>query len=116
MSNVFEPTEEQAALWDAFVASRPDNVRAVAEKFKPWKLYRMGDTGHRVTIYSFGEQVDGGVTLTVADDEVVGTLMNQEEIEGNIDAIRVTIRPDLFRMDENGKAVRKDGRPISDSE
>jgi len=65
MANVFEPTEEQQKNWAQWVAERPDNVRAVAERFLPWKLYRMRSTGHRVTVYSLGEHPDGTVTLTV---------------------------------------------------
>jgi hypothetical protein len=65
VANIFEPSEEEKADWDKWVASRPDAVRQVAKKFKPWKLYRMKSTGHRVTIYSLGEHEDGTVTLTV---------------------------------------------------
>ena len=65
MANVYEPTEEQKSQRAKWVAERPDAVRAVAERFQPWKLYRMRSTGHRVTVHSYGEGENGSVTLTV---------------------------------------------------
>lgn len=134
MARLFEPTNEEAAAWTAWVAVRPDNVRRVVERFEPWSLYRMKSTGHRVTIHSFDEHLDGRVTLKVdvtgqfnrilhdrrvfgidPDDlepcawpaDPVGALLSQEEVADNIDVLRTTIRPDLFVLDTNGKAVRK---------
>jgi hypothetical protein len=66
MARFTEPTAEQEAGWKEWVASRPEPVRKVAERFEPWSLYRMKSTGQRVTLYSFGEANDGSaVTLTV---------------------------------------------------
>ena len=65
MAQFTEPTSEQKTGWSHWVAERPENVRAVAERFDPWTLYRMKNTDQRVTLHSFGEQPDGGVTLTV---------------------------------------------------
>ena len=65
MAQFTEPTAEQKTAWSQWVDERPDNVRAVAERFDPWTLYHMKDTSQRVTLYSFGEQPDGSVTLTV---------------------------------------------------
>lgn len=63
MSNRYEPTQEQRDGWEAWVNERPPAVKAVAERFQPWKLYRLGSTGHRVYIYSIGEGDE--ITLTV---------------------------------------------------
>lgn len=67
MAESFEPTVEQRAGWDDWVAERPDNVRVVAERFNPWTLYRIKDTDQRVRTISFGEgrENNGKVTLTV---------------------------------------------------
>src|SRR5262245_52877430 len=66
MARIHEPTSEEEAGWKEWVASRPPAVRKVAERFDPWTLYRMKSTGHRVTLYSFGEGRDGcKVSLTV---------------------------------------------------
>lgn len=66
MARIVERSSEQEAGWQEWVASRPAGVRAVAERFDPWSLYRMKSTGQRVTIVSFGEPLDGcPVTLTV---------------------------------------------------
>ena len=125
MAHLYEPTDEMKAEWAEFVASRPDVVRKVAERFNPWTLYRIGKDGHRVTLYSFGEHEDGSVTLSVnvtgefncvmferrvfgikPEDLEECDLPDEGEIDDNIDALRVIMRPDLFSMDENGKAVR----------
>ena len=65
MAHYVEPTAEQEAGWAEWVASRPDNVRAVAERFNPWTLYRFKDSAQRCTLVSFGAHDDGSVTLTV---------------------------------------------------
>lgn len=137
MARIIEPTDEQVEGYRAWVASRPAHVRAVAERFEPWSLYRIKPSGHRVTVLSFGEQKDGSVTLTVnvraefnfvmferqvfgvkpddlepcdlpAQNELTGTLMSPEQVDENIDILRVMARPDLWVLDEaTGKAVRK---------
>lgn len=134
---IAEPTKKQEAGWKKWVASRPPNVRAVAERFEPWSLYRMKPTGQRVTIASFGEAEDGTVTLTVTvsgefnftlfdrqvfginpDDlepcdvpgpeELTGSLLNAQQVEDNIDNLRLMARPDLWSRDPTtGKAIRK---------
>jgi len=65
MAQFTEPTSKQRVDWNQWVVERPDNVREVAERFDPWTLYCMKDTNQRVTLYSFGEQAAGDVTLTV---------------------------------------------------
>lgn len=42
-----EPDDEQQELWRAWLAGRPANVRAVAERFDPWPMYRLAETGQR---------------------------------------------------------------------
>ena len=61
--NWYEPAEEQARKWDEWVKERPECVRVVAERFKPWKLYRLKESGHRVYLKSFSE--DGTMTVVV---------------------------------------------------
>jgi hypothetical protein len=117
MARFYDPTPEQQKGWDEWVASRPPNVRTVAEKFDPWSLFRM-DTGHRCTIASFAEDPDGKVTVTVnitgdhnltmfdrrvfgidpatlqpcdlptADEPVGSVLTEQGDIDAYIDAVR----------------------------
>lgn len=137
MARHIEPTAGQIREWKKWVAKRPPHVRAVAEKFDPWTLYRMRSTGHRVTLVSFGEAPDKTVTLTVAvlgrfnataferqvfgidpadltecdlpaPDEPVGAILTQEQVTGNMDEIRLLVRPDLFRRAPDGSAVRRD--------
>jgi len=136
VANIFEPSEEQKMEWAEFVATRPPNVRKIAGTISPWKLYRLKSTGHRVTIYSFDEHKDGTVTCSVVvsgeyntvlfarrvfgikpsdleecdiptNEQALGEVLSPEQVEGNIDMIRVLVRPDLFVLDEAGKAVRK---------
>ena len=40
-------------------------------------------------------------------DELTGTVLTGEEVDENIDALRVLVRPDLFVMGDDGKAKRK---------
>ena len=132
MARISEPTAEVEAAWKEWVAERPDAVRAVAERFDPWTLYRMKSTNQRVTLYSISE--DGTVSVDVSGaynfvfcertvfgidpndlepcevpspDENVGSILTGEQVEGNIDTLRVLIRPDLFVMDDDGTARRK---------
>lgn len=136
MARFKEPTLTQEREWKKWVASRPVGVRAVASRFEPWSLYRLKSTGHRVTVQSFGETEDGTVTLTVAvtgefnkvlheravfgidpndlepcnlplPGEPLGADLSQTEVEENLDALRVMIRPDLWMFDDAGNAQRK---------
>lgn len=117
MARIVEPTAKQLAGYRKWVKSRPPNVRAVAERFEPWSLYRFKDTDQRVTIVSFGEEQDGSVTLTVmvsaefnftmferqvfgvnpdnlepcelpAENEPTGALLSGEEVMANLPALR----------------------------
>jgi hypothetical protein len=96
----------------------------------------MKSTGHRVTLYSSGEAEDGKVTLTVvvsaefnmlaferrvfgidpddleacdlpAAEEPCGAVLSQDEVNDNLDVLRVLTRPDLFQMGNDGKTVRR---------
>lgn len=59
------PTPEELAAWNAWVESRPENVRDLARRLDPWTLYRLKSSGHRVTIYAIDEHNDEPVTLRV---------------------------------------------------
>lgn len=136
MANIKEPTQADRRAWKKWLKGRPSHVRAVAERFEPWKLYRMKSTGQRVTVYSFGEGEDKTVTLTVtitgefnlihfarnvfgidpndleecdlpAPGEPVGATMTPEQVAENIDEIRLATRPDLFERLPDGSIVRK---------
>lgn len=117
MANLIAPTPELLAEYEEWLLARPEAVRRVAEKFRPWILYRIKSSRHRVTIVSFDSHSDGSVTLKVnvtgqynavmfdrtvfgvdPDDleecelprpgEILGTVLTPEEVEMNIDAIR----------------------------
>jgi hypothetical protein len=131
MARFTQPTKQQERGWRKWVKSRPPVVRAMAERFEPWSLYRMKSTGQRVTMCSFSE--DGTLTVAVTGqfnhvmfdrqvfgvspddlepcdlpvDEMTGTVLTNDEVEANIDVMRVMVRPDLWTLDVNGKAVRK---------
>jgi hypothetical protein len=65
MANIFEPTEQQKSEWDEWVKSRPDRIREIAEKVFPWKLYKLKNGGHRVTVYSIDEPKDKNTIPTL---------------------------------------------------
>ncbi|SRR5712691_4425582 len=133
MAHFEEPTPQQETEYREWVAARPPAVRAVAERFEPWTLYRMKSTGQRVTICSFTEQKDGRVTLRVnvtgqfnahlfdslvfgidpddlepcdlpGEDEVLGAILSTEQVA---EKIRVGLRSDLFEMGSDGIASAK---------
>ncbi len=136
MARYTEPTVEQIHAWKTWVTERPAHIRTVIERFDPWTLYRMKSTGQRVTVQGFSGSENDKVTLTVAvtgqfnlvtheravfgispDDleecdlpeptEQLGSMLTSQQVEDNIDVMRVMVRPDLWYLDENGKAVRK---------
>ncbi len=61
----YEPTQEQLEDWRAWCDSRPASVAEVARRLPPWDLFLMA-SGHRCTVYSYGELKGGGVSLTVS--------------------------------------------------
>jgi hypothetical protein len=65
MADICTPTPEESDAWDQWVAELPGKTRVVAERFKPWKLYRLKPSGHRATLVSFGEATDGSVLIRV---------------------------------------------------
>lgn len=62
---LFEPTDEMLEEWEQWLESRPPQIVEVARRYPPWELFRM-DSGHRCTVYSYGEEEGGGVSLTVS--------------------------------------------------
>ena len=61
-----EPTAAQKAAWREWVASRPESIRVVAERYDPWTLYRLKTTNQRVFLEAFSEPgADGKVTCRV---------------------------------------------------
>lgn len=134
MARIEEPSHAQVKGWAKWVRSRPPAIRAVAEKFDPWSLYRMKSTGQRVRIYSFTEGEPVTLTVLVLAEfnlvlfetqvfgiapedlepcelpgatEPVGAVLQGDEVRHNIDALRVLVRPDLWAMGEDGKAKLK---------
>ena len=58
-------TPEQLAEWEEWLAGRPMMVRAIAERFPPWKTYLLKTTGQYAAIKHYDEHEDGSVTLTI---------------------------------------------------
>lgn len=132
MARFTDPTPEQVTGWNEWISTRPNQIQEIAKRFDPWSLYRMKSTGQRVTIASFFENgtisvnITGDFNATLFDSnvfgidpddlepcdfpeegEVLGTMMSPNEVDDNVDALRVLIRPDLWFMDEDGVAIRK---------
>jgi hypothetical protein len=66
MTRFMEPTAEQEAIWDEWVADRPPVVRAILEKIDPWALYRLKSTDQIVHFYSCNE--DGTITVDIESE------------------------------------------------
>lgn len=99
--------------WGKWLQERPPEIREMCRKFPPNLLYRMEETGHRVTIHSYSE--DGTVTVNVdgdfnsvmfdrqvfgvspeslkecdlpGDQERVGTVLtNKDDVEAYVEAV-----------------------------
>jgi hypothetical protein len=65
MAEFYQFTEEQKAGLAAWLAERPPQVRALAERFPPNQLFRLKTTGQIVSTLAFAE--DG--TLRVLLDQ-----------------------------------------------
>lgn len=117
MARIQDPTPEQEVGWKKWVKSRPKKVRVIAERFDPWSLYRLKDTGQRVTLRSISE--DGTVSVNITGDfnvimfdryvfgidpdklepcelpdesEPIGTVLTEEaDIEAFVDMVRPAI-------------------------
>lgn len=66
MANHREPAPEDITNWEAWIATLPARVQPVARRFPPWGLYRLKTTGHRVTVYAFGEPKTEEQPVTVS--------------------------------------------------
>lgn len=80
MARFFNPTPEQERARREWVASRPEAVRDVAERFEPWSLYRLKGSGSRVTVYSFQETEP--VTMTVNVSGQFNAVMFERQVFG----------------------------------
>lgn len=132
MARIMEPSAKAKRAWRKWVDSRPPAVKALAERFDPWSLFLLKTTGQRVVVASYSE--DGTVSVNVlaafnavlfertvfginpddlepcdlpAPDEALGALLSSGDVQNNIDLLRCAIRPDLFVMGADGKAVRR---------
>ncbi len=62
----YDPTPEQQAEWDAWLATRPESIQSLGRRFFPWIDYRVIATGQRAYLRSFSEpdeqHPDGSIT------------------------------------------------------
>ena len=77
-----EPTAEQIAGYQSWLALLPPRVRAVARRFNPWTVYRLKTTGHRVLIYSFSSHDEDPVTLTVGVSALFNLVVFERAVFG----------------------------------
>lgn len=133
MARFTEPKGKQQRHWRIWVSTRPATIRAIAERFDPWSLYRLKTTGQRVTVRAFAD--DGTVSVAVTGqfnavlfdtevfginpddlepcdlpgpDDVLGAEMTQQDVTENLNELRVAVRPDLWVMGPDGIAKRRD--------
>lgn len=69
MAKHITPTPEQQKEWEEWLASKPESVQKLAALKPPELLYRLKTSGHRVVVYSYGEDN----TMSV----IVGSIYNQ---------------------------------------
>jgi len=65
---------EQDNMLNEWLTGRPQAVKDMAYKVKPWYLYRLKPTGQHCSIYSYSE--DGTVTISIEghDSEALDTV------------------------------------------
>jgi len=121
MATLYEYDEEQAQGLEEWLEDRPDIIKEMAAKFPGNRLYRLKNSGDRVTIYSYHE--DGTLSVSVtgeynfimfdrnvfgikqddleecdlpAEDELVGCILTDEkQIDNYIKSLK---------LDRKGKA------------
>jgi len=61
-----EIRELNQKAWQEWVSTRPECIQKLCKSHPSNKLYRLADSGHRVTLYSYSE--DGTLTVNVSGD------------------------------------------------
>ena len=120
MAKIIEWSEEQEKAWEDWVSTRPQIIKDLCKRFPPYNLYRLKNSGHRVTLYSYSE--NGTITVNVTDeynavmfdrqvfgikpedlkecdlpgtDEEIGTVLTvEEDVEEFIDIVRPSVLAD----------------------
>jgi hypothetical protein len=132
MAVVRKSTKAQERKWEKWLAELSEQQRKIYSALPPTKLYLLKTSDHRVTIESYDS--DGTLTVAVTGkynkvmfdrdvfgvrpedleecelpppDVLLGTQLAPDEVDDHIDEIRVQVRPDLWRMGPDGKAVRR---------
>ncbi len=84
MANAYEPKPEDEASWLAWVAQLPEHMREAVGAVRPWRLYRLGSTGQRVTLGgSISEDltcevnVTGEFNLVTVERRVFGVALHE---------------------------------------
>ncbi len=83
------PTDAQKTMLAEWLAERPPNVRAVAERFDPWQVYRLTTTGQAVQFMGcdVGARNCGDTAVDV--DRVTARVYAQHPISGPISGVEV---------------------------
>jgi len=120
MAKIIEWSEEQEKAWEDWVSTRPQIIKDLCKRFPPYNLYRLKNSGHRVTLYSYSE--NGTITVNVTGeynavmfdrqvfgikpedlkecdlpgtDEEIGTVLTvEEDVEEFIDIVRPSVLAD----------------------
>uniref|UniRef100_A0A6M3JIW3 Uncharacterized protein n=1 Tax=viral metagenome TaxID=1070528 RepID=A0A6M3JIW3_9ZZZZ len=120
MAKIIEWSEEQEKAWEDWVSTRPQIIKDLCKRFPPYNIYRLNNSGHKVTIYSYSE--DGTITVNVSGeynavmfdrqvfgirpenleecdlpgtDEVIGSFLTEEEdVKKFIDMVRPSVLAD----------------------
>jgi hypothetical protein len=85
MAEIYPMNEEKKREWEEWVATRPPMIQEMCRKFPPNKLYRLKNTGHRVSLSSYSE--DGTMTVVVSGEYNLVTFarrvfgIKQEDLE-----------------------------------
>lgn len=98
-NKLYEPSTKDLHEWQAWLASRPPAVKAIAERFPPWELFKLKKTGQKGSIYSVNE--NGTVTAIFPGE------WNQHWQEANENRKVFGIDPDDLEPCEVEPGMRK---------
>ncbi len=77
MPEIDDKTQKEFNEW---LNGRPEVIKEMAAKLKPWNRYRLKQTGQHCTLYSYSE--DGTVTINVNghDSEALDAINNMTQV------------------------------------
>lgn len=69
------------AAFKRWLKGRPGSVRAVARTIKPWKVYRIVETGQHCHVVAYSQDSSVRVNIIGHDNEVLAAMANMAPLQ-----------------------------------